>query len=251
MTFRIHPLCCGHVLNHPEAGFLYRQDRGGSRIDAPCTAWLLHSTDQAIMVDTGPGPRNQAPQHYRPSDPDHMLPLELARLYVDPESIETVILTHLHNDHVGGAALFPNATFIVQAEELHEATTPVPFQRAIYETNQRGRTPPWTYILDRMQVLYGDTAIVPGVATITLPGHTGGSQGVLVDTVAGLYLLPGDLVPLRQNWPGKNGTPIPNGNHTDLYAFERSFRRLVTLRATVLPSHDSCVFDHESYPPQS
>ncbi len=246
--FRIYPLRCGHVLNHPEADFLYRQDRRGARLDAPCTAWLLQNDTTAIMVDTGPGPRDQAPQHYRDTDADHLLPLELARLGIDPLGIETVVLTHLHNDHVGGAALFTNAMFHVQALELHEATTPVPFQRRIYETNQRGRTPPWTRILDRMNVLRGDSDVVPGVRTIMLPGHTSGSQGVLVDTADGPYLLPGDLVPLRENWPGPHREPIPNGNHTDLYAFEASFRRLATLGATVLPSHDPRVFEKESYP---
>ena len=81
-----------------------------------------------------------------------------------------------------------------------------------------------------------------------LPGHTGGSQGVLVDTTDGPYLLPGDLVPLYDNWPLDGGPPVPNGNHTDLYAYDRSFRRVAGLGATVLPSHDMRVLEHEAYP---
>ena len=123
----------------------------------------------------------------------------------------------------------------------------MPFQQAIYEVNQPGRLPPWVQILGRYVALEGDSAIMPGLSTIMLPGHTSGSQGVLVDTAAGQYLLPGDLVPLQENWPG-DGTRIPNGNHTDLYACERSFRRLATLGAHVLPSHDPRVFDHAEFP---
>lgn len=244
--FQIVPLRCGHVLSQPVGSFLYRTDCGDARIDAPCTAWLLRGPGGPILVDTGPGPRAHAPQHYRPGDPDDLLPLELARHGADPLAIRTVILTHLHNDHVGGARLFPNAVFHVQLRELREAVWPVPFQRAIYEVNRRGHLPPWVHILDRFVALEGDTAVMPGLSTVLLPGHTGGSQGVLVDTASGLHLLPGDLVPLHENWDGRGG--IPNGNHTDLYAYERSFRRVAALGATVLPSHDPRVFDHPAYP---
>ena len=251
-TFELIPLRCGHIVNHPVGAFLYRTACGDARIDAPCIAWLLRSADRTILVDTGPGPRSMAPQHYRPGDPDDLLPLELARHGVDPRGIDLVVLTHLHNDHVGGAFHFPNAVFHVQEQELREAVWPVPFQRPIYEINQRGRVPAWVHVLDRVQALYGDSPIAPGVSAVTLPGHTSGSQGVMVDTTAGPHLLPGDLVPLRENWPGGTGAPIPNGNHTDLYAYERSFRRVAalvaTLGATVLASHDPRVFDHAAYP---
>ena len=246
--YELIPLRCGHIIDHPVAAFLYRTDAGARRIDAPCIAWLLRSQGHTLLVDTGPGSRATAPQHYRPNDPEDLLPLELARRGVDPLAIGTVILTHLHNDHVGGAAHFPNATFHVQLEELQEAVWPVPFQRAIYEINRPGHTPAWTRILDRVQAHEGDTRLLPGITAIPLPGHTSGSQGVLVDTAKGPHLLPGDLVPLQENWPSPPGPPIPNGNHTDLYAYERSFRRVAALDATVLPSHDPRVFDHPSYP---
>ena len=246
--FEIVPLWCGTVINHPIAAWLYRTDCGDARIEAPCTAWLLRGAGQVILVDTGPGTRAQAPQHYRAHDPDDLLRLELARHGVDPLAVETVILTHLHNDHVGGAGLFPNATFYVQLLELQEAVWPVPFQRALYEVNRRGHLPPWVHILDRVAALEGDSTIIPGLSTMLLPGHTSGSQGVLVDTAAGPHLLPGDLVPLRENWPGGGAPAVPNGNHTDLYACERSFRRLATLGAIVLPSHDPRVFEHPAYP---
>lgn len=246
--FTLIPLRCGHVINHPVGAFLYRTDCGDIRIDAPCIAWLLLGADFPILVDTGPGSRDQAPQHYRPGDPDDFLPLELARHGIDPRAVETVILTHLHDDHVGGAGHFPNATMHVQLRELQEAVWPVPFQRPIYEINRRGHLPAWANVLDRVMAQEGDGPILPGISTISLPGHTSGSQGVLVDTAAGPHLLPGDLVPLRENWPADGGAAVPNGNHTDLYACDRSFRRLAALGAKVLPSHDPRVFDHAAYP---
>lgn len=248
VQYELIPLCCGYVVDHPVGAFLYRTDAGSRRIDAPCIAWLLRTGGRTVVVDTGPGPRATAPQHYRPGDPEDLLPLELARHGVDAGAVETVILTHLHNDHVGGAGHFPNATFHVQLEELREAVWPVPFQRAIYEVDRPGHLPAWTRILGRVKGLQGETRVLPGITAIPLPGHTSGSQGVLVDTAGGAYVLPGDLVPLQENWPAPPALPIPNGNHTDLYAYERSFQRLAALDAVVLPSHDPRIFERLSYP---
>jgi glyoxylase-like metal-dependent hydrolase (beta-lactamase superfamily II) len=99
-----------------------------------------------------------------------------------------------------------------------------------------------------MEVLEGDVEIVPGVRALLLPGHTAGSQGVLVNTAEGEFLIAGDLVPLYENWPGTEGQAIPNGNHTDLRAYAASFKRLAALKATILPAHEPRVFDFKQYP---
>ncbi|KAI0738877.1 Metallo-hydrolase/oxidoreductase [Daedaleopsis nitida] len=46
---------------------------------------------------------------------------------IDPAQVETVIISHLHYDHVGDASVFPNATFILggEAEELLAHAYPV------------------------------------------------------------------------------------------------------------------------------
>jgi hypothetical protein len=56
-------------------------------------------------------------------------------------------------------------------------------------------------------------------------------------------------VPLYDNWPGDDDEPVPNGNHTDLRAYDASFRRLAALGAKILPAHEPRVFDVAQYPP--
>ncbi|MDP6175158.1 MAG: MBL fold metallo-hydrolase, partial [Rhodospirillales bacterium] len=41
----------------------------------------------------------------------------LAKVGIDPDEVETVILTHLHFDHIGNLDAFPNANFVVQRTE--------------------------------------------------------------------------------------------------------------------------------------
>jgi glyoxylase-like metal-dependent hydrolase (beta-lactamase superfamily II) len=43
---------------------------------------------------------------------------QLAELGLEPDDIDCVVLTHLHQDHTGNIGLFPNSTFLVDADEL-------------------------------------------------------------------------------------------------------------------------------------
>ena len=79
---------------------------------------------------------------------------------------------------------------------------------------------------------------------VSLPGHTPGSQGVLVDTDAGRFLLAGDTIDTYENWEGNEHTDhIPSGVHTDLFQYFDSFRRIEELDCEVIPSHDGAVLE--------
>ena len=46
----------------------------------------------------------------------------LKRLGVDPDKVETVIISHMHYDHCGNFDLFPNARYHVQDKEMQCCT---------------------------------------------------------------------------------------------------------------------------------
>lgn len=54
--------------------------------------------------------------------------------------------------------------------------------------------------LTQMTVLDGEYELRPGITIIPTPGHTHGSQSVLVDTPNGRYAITGDFCFLQENW---------------------------------------------------
>lgn len=246
----IQPLCFAEFTAAERSTFTYFRDPG-TKHRAPAIGFLLRNGDRSILVDTGPGdPASNTGLHTNwVRSPDQRPAAAVAAAGVDPETIETVILTHLHYDHAYNLEDFPAARFIVQAEELRAAVDPVLPQRTVYEFGQEGLIPPWMTLTHRLSVVRGDREIFPGVRVIALPGHTPGMQGVIVDTVAGPHVLAGDLVSTYENWGA--GCPddwIMPGIHTDVYACERSYERIADIGGVVIPSHDWAVFDTPIYP---
>jgi glyoxylase-like metal-dependent hydrolase (beta-lactamase superfamily II) len=89
----------------------------------------------------------------------------------------------------------------------------------------------------------GALEIIPGVELVALPGHTPGSQGVLVHAGSGRsYLIAGDCVDTYENWAGDvSSAHIPSGVYTDLFAYLDSLGRIDDLGCEVIPSHDYAV----------
>ena len=173
----------------------------------------------------------------------------LRRVNVDPEKVRNLILTHLHNDHSSFLKLFRKARIFLQSTELSYAHNPLPTQRLFYNDS----------ILNYLEkadveLLRGDRRIDPGLRILHTPGHTPGSQTVLVDTRGGKYAVCGDTVPMFHNWFPSNarfGTKvewprIPPGGHTDLRAWFDSARRIEASGSMIIPSHDPRLKDRKT-----
>jgi glyoxylase-like metal-dependent hydrolase (beta-lactamase superfamily II) len=110
------------------------------------------------------------------------LPESLAAAGIAPADVDTVVLTHLHTDHIGwsigedGAPFFPNARYVVQRADLEWA---LPATRE------------WLNLGEQLSPVEGDVDLRPGVRLLHTPGHTPGHQCVLVDDQ---FLVTGDLM---------------------------------------------------------
>lgn len=211
----------------------------GEQVVIPHVMILLRG-EATVLVDTGFG----APEEIAAAYPQELWRSEtqdpvrlLAELGVAPGDVDVVVHTHLHYDHVGNNHLFPGATKVAQRSELEYAAEPdVPLMRREYFTPHCGFPP--QFDASDVTAIEGDHSLLPGLELLALPGHTPGSQGLLVQTGAGALCYPGDLVMVEENM--RELTPV--GLHTDLSAAERSRRKVADLGASVVPAHDMRIF---------
>ncbi|MFF0144759.1 MBL fold metallo-hydrolase [Amycolatopsis sulphurea] len=153
-----------------------------------------------ILVDTGNGKQraNPAWHELRTEYPER-----LAEAGFPPDSVDLVVLTHLHTDHVGrntrevdGAWVptFPAARYLTSRVERefwagHPMDEPrrQMFRDSVLPIEEHG-------LLDLVDVAEGGTVIAPGVRLIPTPGHTPGQVAVQLDSGGRSALITGDCV---------------------------------------------------------
>jgi glyoxylase-like metal-dependent hydrolase (beta-lactamase superfamily II) len=174
-----------------------------NRCEYTTRSLLIEVGGRRILVETGNG--DKFPPKLKEIygiDHDRSIGDALREIGVEPESIETVVMTHMHFDHSGGTTrktasgalepVFKRAKHVVQKLEWEDATHPHERNRASYLGENIGPLGE----AGLLQLVDGETEIAPGVRVVPTPGHTRGHQSVLVGPEGGpkaLFL--GDVVP--------------------------------------------------------
>lgn len=241
MTLSITALSVGRVFGLQQASFTYLRGWGRT-VDIPLIMFVIQGGDAPIVVDTGADlDRAQAVHRIEMQQTPDERPDRAVRLVgIDPDDVPLVVNTHLHWDHSSNNHLFPQAEVVIQQRELDFARRPVPWHRRQFEALD-DVTAAWRRAEDRIRPVDGDQDLAPGVRLLTLPGHTPGSQGVLVETASGPQLIAGDCVYRYENWEGDTDVDHIPGLYTDLVAYDQSFRKIEALGCEVIPSHDATV----------
>lgn len=213
----------------------------GVNMDGAVLAWLVRSGNEAVLVDTGFGSMETEDQKGQFSRaPEQTLEAQLKRFGLSPADIGLVVNTHLHIDHCSGNCYLPNARFLVQRSELEYALDPLPAHLPAYDVDLRSMN---------LELLDGDTEVADGIRVILTPGHSPGSQAVLVDTVDGLYVLAGDTIAHYVNMDVPKGASfLPSPLYVDLREYYASLDRLRDLGGTILPGHDPLALSKTVYP---
>ena len=201
--------------------------------------WVLRRGDRTILVDTGYD-RKEAAKRDRPIrlDPGEAL----APLGLTPDAITEVIVTHLHYDHAGGLALFPNAHLHLQEAEMAFATGPCMCHDTLRMPFTAG------HICEAVTRLYqgkltfhdGDAEIADGVTVHCIGGHSRGLQCVRVRTKTGWMVLASDAAHYYENFMSKKPFPIVVDLQNMLGGFD-TLNRLASAPNLIVPGHDPMV----------
>ncbi|MEO5654321.1 MAG: N-acyl homoserine lactonase family protein [Marmoricola sp.] len=120
-----------------------------------------------VLVDTG-----MTELHPAVADMDPRLVPLSSQTDFDLASIDIVINTHLHFDHCGGNHLFSGKPIYVQRIELDDARS-----KDDYTIREWVDSPGVQYV-----PVDGELELLPGLRLVPTPGHTAGSQVVVVET---------------------------------------------------------------------
>ena len=247
MKYRIIPINVGTFEALPKQTCMYRMHREVT-YEAPCVMWYIAGTNNGILVDLGPPDPRQAFENrgfvMRRTEQQHPV-AALKAIGVDPRTVKTVILTHLHWDHAWGFHLFENATFLIQRKEMQYAVAPLPCHKTLYWEKHIGK-PQFVDFLEKIRAVDGDQTVAEGVEVVLLPGHTPGFQGVSVATEKGNFFIAGDTVGLYECL--ESTPPVPSGLFNNLEDYYKSLEKIERIADHILPGHDPKVFDQSSYP---
>jgi len=172
---------------------------------------LARNHEHTVLIDTGYG-GSYPPLDRRFYGMEEGEPLlqSLAALGVSPNQIDTVVFSHLHFDHVGGASrldhaqqrvlTFPNARHVVGRKEWEDATSGAPELQTAYHPD---------HLLPlkqhaRLDLIEDNQVIVPGLQARLTGGHTRGHLSLIFESAGQTALFIGDICPstahLRRMW---------------------------------------------------
>jgi len=157
----------------------------------PVYVHVIDHPDGRVLVDTGIKELHPAAADLEPRlRPTSEWNLDLA-------SVDIVVNTHLHFDHCGGNHLFAGKPIYVQRRELDDART-----QDDYTIREWVDPPGVQYI-----AVEGELELLPGLRLVPAPGHTRGTQVVVIETRGRPVVVCGDVAV----WFGELDEPHTEG----------------------------------------
>ncbi len=194
MTVNVFAFTCG-TLTGP---FGHLMEGGEGDIQLPIPAFLIEHPKGRALFDTGLHPDCQHDPLARLGErlatlfrfafkPGEEVSARLAAIDRDPAKIDLIINSHFHFDHVGGNALIPNATMVVQRREWEAGMDPDlaarrGFNRQDFNLGHRLR------LVDGEHDVFGDGSVV----CLPTHGHTPGHQSLRLKLESGDVVLAAD-----------------------------------------------------------
>lgn len=166
-----------------------------SPVETSVNAYLVNTGTKLVLIDTGAGGL------FGPTS-DKLVASLKASGY-QPEQVDEIYITHMHGDHIGGAArngaaLYPNAVLRADKHDADHWLSQANMDQA--PAGGKGSfqgaisaVAPYA-AAQRFKTFEGDVELVPGVKTYTTHGHTPGHTSYIVESRGQKLILTGDLI---------------------------------------------------------
>lgn len=177
----------------------------------PMLSWAIeHPQHGIILVDAGEHPRAREQQNYPainrmlnrnmvrfPEPFQPALDEQLKAKGIRASDIGHIIITHLHQDHVGYLSLFPKARVHVSRAEFEATQKPFAYMKGYWPSLfPEGFKPELVdhrdgafHNFESSKMLFDDLWVVP------TPGHSPGHQSVILKSQGRHVVLAGDVTP--------------------------------------------------------
>ena len=204
-------------------------------IRAGFTVWLIRDGERLVLVDAGPAGTV--------SKTSGRLPKALGAIGISPASIDAVIVTHMHVDHIaglvaGGRRNYPNAEIFVDRRDVahftdpaNSSTAPELLKSSFAKAQELARLYP------RLQHIDGERQIVPGISIVDLAGHTPGHIGVQIEDGGERLMLVADMLFHPAAHPALPGLGILFEEDAAADARARFFERAAAERVLLAATH--------------
>jgi N-acyl homoserine lactone hydrolase len=194
MSLRVYAFTCGTVT----AEFARLMEGAEGDITVPVPVFLIEHPKGRALFDTGLHPDCQHDPAGRLGErlanafrigfaPGEEINARLEAIGRDPAKIDLVINSHFHFDHVGGNALIPNATLLVQRREWDAGMGPDAIARF-------GFNPRDFDLGHKLRLIDGEHDVFGDGSVMCLPthGHTPGHQSLRLRLDSGETVLAAD-----------------------------------------------------------
>lgn len=165
--------------------------RGDGTARLGFTVWLVDDGQRRVLIDGGAG--KALPTSGR-------LPAVLASLGVQPDSVNAVLTTHLHFDHIAGLidngrAAFPNAEVYAPRADVAYFTDAARASAApdLLKGSFQAASA-FVAATPRLQRFDGERALTPFISSVDLAGHTPGHTGFRIADGGETLLIVGDAL---------------------------------------------------------